>query len=255
MTYFKSSKTNTQLLKRAARTIKNARRCVAFTGAGISVESGIPPFRGPTGLWSKYDPIVLDIQYFNHHPDEAWAVIKEIFYDFFGQAESNAAHIALAKMEAAGRLSRIITQNIDNLHQAAGSQNVTEYHGTSHRLTCVDCGASVAYTPQIFAQVPPLCNHCGGILKPDFVFFGEGIPAVAHHDSIAETRIADVWLVIGTTGEIYPASLLPIDAKQNGATIIEVNIEPSAYTHQITDIFLQGKATEMMSALWAELQK
>ncbi len=242
-------------LTRAANVIKNARRRVAFTGAGISVESGIPPFRGPTGLWSKYDPIVLDIRYFNHHPDEAWVVIKEIFYDFFGQATANAAHIALTKMESAGLLNRIITQNIDNLHQAAGSRKVTEYHGTSHRLTCVNCGTNVKYSPAIFAQMPPICNDCGGILKPDFVFFGEGIPLMAQKDSNAETHLADVWLVIGTTGEIYPASYLPIEAKENGATIIEVNIEPSAYTHQITDIFLQGKATEIMTTLWAELQK
>lgn len=242
-------------LTRAANAIKSARRCVAFTGAGISVESGIPPFRGPSGLWSKYDPGVLDIRYFNRHPNEAWVVIKEIFYDFFGQAESNAAHTTLAKLESAGMLSRIITQNIDNLHQMAGSKNVIEYHGSSHRLTCVNCGADVKYTQAIFSRIPPVCDDCGGILKPDFVFFGEGIPLMAHHDSTAETRLADVWIVIGTTGEIYPAAYLPIDAKENGATIIEVNIEPSAYTHKITDIFLQGKATEILTALWSELQQ
>lgn len=240
---------------RAANAIKTARRFIAFTGAGISVESGIPAFRGPSGLWSKYDPGVLDIRYFNRHPDEAWAVIKEIFYDFFGQAEVNAAHTTLAKLESAGILSRVITQNIDNLHQMAGSKNVIEYHGSSHRLTCVNCGADVKYTPAIFLQMPPTCDECGGLLKPDFVFFGEGIPLMAHREATAETRLADVWLVIGTTGEIYPASYLPINAKENGATIIEVNIEPSAYTHQITDIFLQGKATEMMTTLSIELQK
>ncbi len=234
----------------AVAAIQSARRVVAFTGAGISVESGIPPFRGPDGLWSKYDPTVLDIRYFSAHPAEAWRVIKEIFYDYFGQARPNAAHIALAQMEAAGMLGRVITQNIDNLHQAAGSRVVTEYHGTSHRLTCIRCGKTVPYTPQLFTKMPPRCAECGGILKPDFVFFGEGIPLAAQRESLAETRAADVWLVIGTTGEIYPASLIPHEAKRNGATIIEVNVAPSEYTPRITDIFLQGKATAVMSVLW-----
>jgi len=97
--------------------------------------------------------------------------------------------------------------------------------------------------------MPPRCQHCRAVLKPDFVFFGEGIPWQAQQQSSLETRLSDVWLVIGTTGEITPASLLPQDAKRNGATIIEVNIAPSNYTHRLTDIFLQGKATEVMSAL------
>ncbi len=241
---------DTDLLVRAAETIQSARRVVAFTGAGISVESGIPPFRGADGLWAKYDPTVLDIRYFLAHPAEAWQVIKEIFYDYFGQARPNDAHIVLAQLESAGMLGRVITQNIDNLHQAAGSRTVTEYHGTSHRLTCTQCGKTVRYTPQLFAKMPPQCSDCGGILKPDFVFFGEGIPPMAQRESLAETRAANVWLVIGTTGEVYPASLIPHEAKQNGATIIEVNIAPSEYTHRITDIFLQGKATAVMSELW-----
>ncbi len=240
---------NADLLTQAAQKIKNAQRVVAFTGAGISVESGIPPFRGPDGLWVKYDPIFLDIRYFQAYPADAWLQIKEIFYDYFGQASPNAAHIALAQMEKRSLLAGVITQNIDNLHQAAGSKTVVEYHGTSHRLTCTGCTRDYEYRPLLFEQMPPRCQHCRAVLKPDFVFFGEGIPWQAQQQSSLETRLSDVWLVIGTTGEITPASLLPQDAKRNGATIIEVNIAPSNYTHRLTDIFLQGKATEVMSAL------
>lgn len=237
-------------LHRAAAAIRAARRVVAFTGAGISVESGIPPFRGPDGLWSQYDPIMLDIRYFMQYPDEAWVAIKEIFYDFFGCAQPNPAHIALAEMEKAGMLGRVITQNIDNLHRSAGSRTVTEYHGTCYRLVCMTCGETVTYSPGIFEAKPPRCADCNGILKPDFVFFGEGIPLLAQRDAQVETRAADVWLVVGTTGEVVPASLLPPEAKRNGATIVEVNVRPSEYTRRVTDIFLQGKAGDVLSQLW-----
>ncbi len=240
-------------ISRAAKTIYLAKRTIAFTGAGISVESGIPPFRGENGIWNKYDPIVLDMNYFRRHPAESWQVIKEIFYDFFGKARPNPAHEALARMEASGLLHGIITQNIDNLHQQAGSKNVIEFHGTSHRLTCLSCNRVFPYRPGLIAKLPPHCPKCGGLLRPDFIFFGEGIPADAYRRAVEATFSADVWLVIGTTGEIMPASLLPVDAKHNGASIIEVNIRPSNYTGQITDIFIQGKAGEILPALANEL--
>ena len=242
-------------LQRAAWRIRTAARTVAFTGAGISVESGIPPFRGPNGLWSRYDPKVLDLDYFRRHPAESWQVIKEIFYDFFGEAHPNPAHTALAQMGREGWLHGIITQNIDNLHQEAGSRDVTEFHGTSRRLTCLDCGQHFGFQPDLLSRMPPACPACGGLLKPDFIFFGEGIPPKAYQRALEETRLADVWLVIGTTGEIMPASLLPIEAQRNGAFIIEVNVQPSNYTARITDIFLQGKASQMLTDLLQALRR
>jgi NAD-dependent deacetylase len=244
---------NPNLLEKAVDRIKNASRVVAFSGAGISVESGIPPFRGPDGLWSRYDPTCLEIQYFLNHPAQAWVVIKEIFYDFFSQASPNAAHFALAKMEAAGRLQSVITQNIDNLHQRAGSQNVIEFHGTSSRLICIDCGSNYSPSPDLFNSMPPRCKNCRGMLKPDFVFFGEPIPWDAMQRSLEETTHADLWLVIGTTGEVQPACMLPREAKGNGATIIEVNVEPSQFTPDITDVFLQGKAAQVLPELVGRL--
>ncbi len=238
-----------EAISQAAEALRRAQRAVAFTGAGISVESGIPPFRGPEGLWSRYDPQVLDLDYFFAHPRASWEVIKEIFYDFFGKAKPNPAHFACARLEAAGVLAGVITQNIDNLHQEAGSRRVIEYHGTSRWLTCTQCGHKVEAQPELLAELPPRCPRCGGLLKPDFIFFGEPIPAEAQAAAWEETRRADVWVVVGTTGEVYPAALLPIAAKEHGATIIEINVRPSNYTHQITDIFLQGKASEMCQAL------
>ena len=247
---------NLDLIQQAAAHIRTAQRTVAFTGAGISVESGIPPFRGPDGLWSKYDPSHLDIRYFSAHPAEAWEVIREIFYKYFGQSQPNAAHLALAEMERMGQLDVVITQNIDNLHQAAGSQDVIEFHGNSHRLKCgcTACYQSVPFTDETIATLPPRCAACGAVLKPDFVFFGEPIPFMAQQRAMAETTRADVWLVIGTTGEVYPAALLPVEARRNGKTIIEVNVRPSELTGQITDLFLQGRATEVMSALVTQLR-
>ncbi len=238
-------------LTQAAELIKDSKHTTAFTGAGISVESGIPPFRGENGLWSKFDPIFLDLGYFFKHPDESWQLIKKIFYDSFAQAEPNAAHYALAQLEQRGLLQAIITQNIDNLHQRAGSKNVIEYHGTTQTLTCTHCGRRYQASTKFLNDLPPKCESCSGLLKPDFVFFGEAIPELAQSRSLQEAEIADVFILIGTTGEVQPASMIPIIAKKNHAKIIEINVEKSNYTDSITDIFLNGKATEIMRNLLA----
>ncbi len=237
------------LIQQAARAIKAAERAIAFTGAGISVESGVPPFRGPEGLWSKYDPKLLEIDYALAHPKRSWEVIKEIFYDYFGEAEPNAAHKALSRMETEGDLAGVITQNIDYLHQQAGSETVIEFHGNSHYLICLECDERYEARPELLATLPPRCEVCGGLLKPDFVFFGEPIPLSAQMRAFAETQRADLWLVIGTTGEVMPACQLPREAKMNGATIVEINVRRSYFTPHVTDIFLQGKATEVAQAL------
>ncbi|RLD45612.1 MAG: RNA polymerase subunit sigma [Bacteroidetes bacterium] len=248
-----SSSVNQLSISKAVKWLKQSNYTTAFTGAGISVESGIPPFRGEDGLWSKYDPIVLDLDYFHTHPAHSWDVIKEIFYDFFGEAKANAAHIVLAKMEAAGFLKNIITQNIDNLHQEAGSKAVIEFHGNSRTLVCTGCHKQYSNSDFSLDELPLRCEDCNALIKPDFIFFGEGIPPLAYQKSIEAAEKADVFLLIGTTGEVMPASQIPHLAKSNGAKIIEVNPNPSNYTHQITDIFLQGKATEVMGEILENL--
>jgi len=242
-------------ISRAANLIAGSKHLVAFTGAGISAESGIPTFRGPGGIWDKYDPVVLDIDYFIHHYEQVWPVIKDMFYTVIDRAQPNPAHYTLARWEKEGLLKAIITQNIDNLHQKAGSRNVIEYHGNTRQAVCLDCGRTVPLTKEILAQDVPRCPHCGGRLKPDFVFFGEPIPAEAAQKSLEHTLKSDIYLVIGTTGIIMPASLLPYEAKKNGATIIEINLNPSEYTGRITDIFLQGKAGEILPALDTEIRR
>ena len=160
----------------------------------------------------------------------------------------NPAHYALAKLNCP-----VITQNIDNLHQAAGSKDVVEYHGTAETLVCLKCGKRYKRSEIDFEKDVPTCPECNGLLKPDFVFFKEPIPKEAFDRSIELAKECDTMLVIGTTGEIMPASRIPYIAKMDGAFIIEVNINPSNYTYEITDIFLQGKAEEVLPKLVEEV--
>jgi len=234
--------------EKAAAAIRNAKYCTAFTGAGISVESGIPPFRGENGIWNNYNPVVLDLGFFYQNPVESWTAIKEIFYDFFGTARPNAAHILLAEMEREGLLKVLITQNIDNLHYEAGSREIVEYHGNSRNLVCPRCGARRQAEPEILSSIPPKCS-CGGVWKPDFVFFGESIPYDAMQISEKAAGKTDCMILIGTTGEVYPAAMIPREAAERGATIIEINPVPSLYTNEITDIFIQTGAAQAGMAL------
>lgn len=239
--------------KKAAQLIKKSSHITAFTGAGISVESGVPPFRGKEGLWNKYDPAILDINRFYADPEKIWGYIKEIFYDYFAEAESNKAHKFLVELENKDLIKAVITQNIDNLHQEAGSENVLEFHGNSKKLICTKCGEKYPVSESIFDNLPPKCDKCQGILKPDFVFFGEAIPDRARELSYQEAENADLFLVIGTTGEVYPASMIPIYAKDKGAEIVEINTKKSNFTDRITDIFLKDKASIAVKRIAEEL--
>lgn len=240
---------------KAAEAIRSARRAVGFTGAGISVESGIPPFRGEGGLWNRYDPALLQLDHFLSSPDSSWKVIREIFYNFFGTAVPNAAHRGLAELERLGLLKAgVITQNIDNLHREAGSRTVHEFHGTAGRMICLSCREKRPSGEVDLQRLPPTCPDCGGLLKPDFIFFGEGIPEDVSAASFREAEDADLFILVGTTGEVMPACLIPSLAKQNGATVIEINVETTNYGRRgVTDIFLQDKATTAMNKLFEAL--
>ena len=238
----------TNILSKAAEIIRNSKFLIAFTGAGISVESGIPPFRGVGGLWSKYDPDILEIGNFHRRSKECWVKIKEIFYDYWGHTEPNPAHYALAKLEEEGILKAVVTMNIDNLHQKAGSREVIEFHGTMDKMVCTVCGKKYRTADVDIQTVPPKCK-CGGVLKPDFIFFGEGIPRDAYEKSFEYAQKADAVLVIGTTGEVAPASYIPTVAKQHGAKIIEINPGQSAYTNSVTDVYIPEKAGIALSEL------
>lgn len=240
-------------LARAAEAIGTARFGVGFTGAGISVESGIPPFRGEGGVWNRYDPSILDLDTFMRSPERSWPAIKEMFTAFLGTGdrtpvEPNAAHRVLAKWEAEGRIKTVITQNIDGLHEAAGSRNLVEFHGHCRSLVCLSCGRRLPLNAETTAADVPKCP-CGGLLKPDFVFFGEGIPPEALADSDEASRRTDCMVLVGTSGVVYPAASLPFLAKRNGAFVVEINPEPTSYTDAVVDVFLPLKAGEAMERL------
>ncbi|MCK5097119.1 MAG: NAD-dependent deacylase [Desulfobacteraceae bacterium] len=242
------------MYKKACDIIKSSSRCIAFTGAGISVESGIPPFRGEGGLWNKYDPATFDIQFFKNNTAESWKAIKTIFYDLFGTVKPNKAHCVLAEMEKMGFVKGIITQNIDNLHYDAGSEIVHEFHGNLKKVVCLKCNKRTKIEDIDLDKTIPLCNKCNGVLKPDVVFFGEPIPEKPGDNSFEEARKADCFILIGTTGEVAPANMIPRIAKENKAKIIEINPAKSAYTDSITDVFINDKATIAMGKLIKEIK-
>ncbi len=240
------------LIKRAALEIKKAKKALALTGAGISAESGIPLFRGKGGLWKKYDPEeYAHIETFRKTPEKSWSMLKDLLF-LLMKSSPNPGHIGLAKLEKMGYLEAIITQNVDGLHQEAGSQNVIEFHGNNQYLVCLDCGKRYRYTEISLEKIPPKCG-CQGVLKPDAVFFGEPIPLEALYKAEELASACDLMLVIGTSGIVYPAANMPRTAKKFGAKIIEINPEKTPLSDFIADIFIKGKAGVIIPRIVDEL--
>jgi NAD-dependent deacetylase len=233
-----------------AAVIKKSKRAVAFTGAGISTESGIPDFRSPGGLWERFEPMeYATIRAFKKNPAKVWEMLKEMDR-IIVRARPNPAHYALAELEKRGMLLGVITQNVDNLHQAAGSVNVVEFHGNAHRYVCLNCKGSWPREALDFDETPMYC-YCGGLIKPDVVFFGEPIPEEAMYQANAWVLAADLVLIIGSSMEVAPANMLPQVAKSNGAVIGENNLEHTRMSRFLTDYFLPGPAGEV----WPEVMK
>ena len=234
-------------INRAAKILSQSRRNVALTGAGISVESGIPDFRGAGGLWQRYDVMEYGtISAFRSDPEKVWKMLADM-EAVVGKARPNAAHKALGRLERLGLLEAVITQNIDNLHQEGGMTNVIEFHGNSKTLICLWCHLEYGLD-QVDDHIPPKCL-CGRPLKPNVVLFGEVIPQQALHASFRLAAACQTLLVIGTSAQVTPASTIPGAAKNAGATVIEINLEPTRLTESLTDIFLQGKAGTLVPAL------
>lgn len=239
-------------VKQAVAAIRGSRFTLALSGAGISVESGIPDFRSTGGLWSKYAPSeYATIEAFRQSPEKVWEMLFEMNH-LLARAKPNPAHCGLAVLEKMGLLHHVITQNVDNLHQAAGSIKVIEYHGNAATLVCPSCGAGYRLAA-VGSQRLPRCS-CGQILKPEVIFFGEEIPPVILERSRDLASLAEVLLVVGTSAEVAPANMIPLIAKEHGAVIIEINREPSRLTDSLTDIFLPGKAGAIVPVLVAELE-
>ena len=243
-----------ELIERAAEDILHSKKTIAFTGAGISVESGIPAFRGAQGLWEKYDPEeYAHIHAFHENPDRVWLMLKEMF-SLIMVAKPNPAHLGLAELERMGLLSSIITQNVDGLHHAAGNRNVIEFHGTHRTLSCLKCSTKVDGNSLTLKDLPPRCSRCSSLLKPDVVFFGEPIPWDCQVLSMKESKSCTTVLVIGTSAAVYPAASIPMMAKERGARVIEVNREPTPMTDQISDYLLCGSAGEIIPAIVEEVK-
>jgi NAD-dependent deacetylase len=243
------------LIKKAAQDILSSQKTIALTGAGISVESGIPDFRSAGGLWSKYNPEeYAHISAFQSNPAKVWQMIKDMMELVLG-AEPNPAHIALAELEQMGLLSSVITQNVDGLHQRGGSKEVIEFHGSNQWLICLQCGYRQKAASFSLEVIPPPCPQCNAILKPDVVFFGEPIPWEAQTRSFEEARTCDLVLVVGTSAVVYPAAGIPTSAKQSGATVVEINMEPTPLTGYISDYLIQGAAGAILPKIVEEVRK
>jgi NAD-dependent deacetylase len=242
-----------ETIGKAAKMLRDSRLTLALTGAGISVESGIPDFRSPGGLWDRYAPAEYGtIWAFRADPVKVWHMIREMA-EMMNRAQPNPAHLGLTKLQSWGLLHTIITQNIDSLHQRAGASRVIEYHGSSRTLSCLSCHRRFK-ADEVAGVMPPRCA-CGEILKPDVVFFGELIPVAALRESQELASSCETLIVIGTSAEVAPANTLPQTAKVAGARIVEINVQPTVLTSSLTDIFLQGKAGAIVTRLVHEVQR
>ncbi len=211
--------------------LKNAKKIVFVTGAGISQESGIPTFRGTEGLWRKYDPMQLaTINAFYDDPKLVWEWYEERRKNIL-QSKPNPGHFAIAELEKYKEVT-ILTQNIDGLHQRSGSTKVLELHGSIIRIKCSVCDFN-DNIPTSFDKLPPKCNSCNNILRPDVVWFGEPLPQDIWNQAISEANSCDVMIIAGTSLVVSPANTLPVYAKQNNALLVEINPEETIMSFEM----------------------
>ena len=241
-------------VERAAALLAGARHGLALTGAGVSAESGIPTFRGEGGLWTKYDPVkVSSIESFMANPAAYWKVSKDRGRVALA-ARPNPGHVALAAMEAAGRLDAIVTQNTDGLHQDSGSKRVIELHGSGRSVECLDCGRREPRSEvqaRLDLEMPPRCRTCGGrFLKPTVVLFGEPMPPAAVHEAFELAARTDVMLVVGSSLVVYPAAEVPLVAVRAGAQMIVINAEPTPFD-RFASVVIHGRSGEVLPEIAA----
>ncbi len=247
-----------RLTRRVAELILTSQRVVVFTGAGISTESGIPDFRGPGGLWAKYDPEIFAIQRFIRDPEA-----RKTYWKLRGSGEfmhsdiqPNPAHYAVAELEKLGKLDCIITQNIDGLHEKAGSSpdKVIHLHGTMEKAKCLQCETQYSMD-EVYRWIAggvevPDCPQCRGLLKPQVVFFGEAMPAGEMAEAQRRAENCDLCIVIGSSLVVYPAALMPQYAVRSGARLAIINREPTELD-PFADICIHERAGKTMSAIIA----
>jgi len=250
----------TEDVERLARLIIESKKVVVFTGAGISTESGIPDFRGPGGIWSRYDPEDFTIQKFLSSPaarKTIWKMSAES--GLLAEAEPNPAHYAIAELCQLGKLDCVITQNIDNLHQKAGvpEDKVFELHGNTRWAVCLSCRRRFPM-PEVLQKIQagvevPDCPDCQGILKPDAVLFGEALPQETLQEATRRSQNCDLFIVIGSTLLVYPAAYMPTYAREAGARLAIVNLTPTPLDHYAT-VVIRGGAGEVMSKVMEQMR-
>jgi NAD-dependent deacetylase len=235
-------------VERLAGLILESQPCVVLTGAGVSTASGIPDFRSPTGIWRRYDPMeYATIEAFHRDPAKVW--------DFYAQrlgvlrdAKPNAAHRALAELERRGLLAAVITQNVDRLHELAGSREVIEVHGSLRTSSCLECGHREEVERVVELLPVPACVRCGAVLKPDVVMFGELLPAGALERASELVRRSGLVLVVGSSLEVYPVAGLPAEALAAGAKLAIVNKGATPYDGR-ADLLIDAPADETLAAV------
>jgi NAD-dependent deacetylase len=239
------------MFEQVADKLQQAKKIVFVTGAGISQESGIPTFRGNDGLWRKYDPMQLaTIDAFYENPKLVWEWYEDRRKNILA-AKPNAGHVAIADL-AKYKEVWVLTQNIDGLHQRAGSENVLELHGSIITIKCTSCDFKDKIANS-FPEVPPLCK-CGNILRPDVVWFGEPLPQDVWGEAIRQASQCDVMIVAGTSLAVSPANLLPVYAKQNGALMIEVNPEETLMSHSM-DLSIRATSANALPQIVSIVKK
>jgi NAD-dependent deacetylase len=242
---------NETVVSKLKKLVSMSDQIVAFTGAGFSAESGISTFRGAGGLWSKYDPnIYANIDIFMQDSTYYWSFFRDERYPVIKKAKPNAGHYALVELEKIGKLYRVITQNIDGLHQVAGSSDVIELHGNTRKINCLSC--SKTYTMDetyelLQKELPPKCS-CGGDLKPSTILFGEPLPQVALDMAMLASKNCDLFLVLGSSLVVHPAASMPRIAKKNGVALVIVNIDPTPLD-EMADIVINDSASKVLSQL------
>lgn len=237
-----------ELISRA----RNAKSVVVLTGAGISAESGVPTFRGEEGLWKKYRPEELaSFDAFIRNPELVWE-----WYGFrkqlISEVKPNPGHMALAEMESHYPEFWLVTQNVDSLHWRAGNEKILELHGNIMRSRCVQCGEMVEEVSLSLGQVPRC--HCGGLIRPDVVWFGENLPQDILYKAYDVSKCCDLFLSVGTSALVQPAASLPLIAKQTGSYIVEINIEPTVISDQIDETLI-GPSGDILPELVKEIKK
>ena len=247
-----------QQVAQVAQWLAESRQAVAFTGAGISTESGIPDFRSPGGVWSKYRTIYFDeFMRSEEARKEYWRQKCEAHADM-AHAQPNVAHRILARWEQLGKLRGVITQNIDGLHQLAGSRHVLELHGTARQVACMDCGWRTEAEPLVEqflkTQEVPKCPQCGGRLKHATVSFGQALPEDVLQEAIRWASSCELFLAMGSSLVVEPAASLPSIAKRAGARLVIINRDPTPLD-RFADLVLRGKLGKILTAVDDQFQK